>query len=78
MKVLERRLEIQILDSNFLIYFEEKQLQWFGYIKQMNRIRKMRSTLILNFKEQSTKRHLSQALKEIKKKGNCREESERL
>lgn len=70
-------LENHILDSNFLIYFEKIKLQWFGYIKGMNRIGILRSTLILNFKEQSRKRHLSQVLKEIKKKGNYREESEK-
>jgi hypothetical protein len=57
--------------------FEEKQLQWYDYIKGMNTIRILRSTLILNFKEQSRKRQLSQVLKEIKKKGNCRVESEK-
>jgi hypothetical protein len=68
-------LEIHTLDSNFLIYFEKKQLQWYGYIKGMNRIRILKSTLMLNFKGQSRKMQFSQVLKEIKKKGNCREEN---
>jgi hypothetical protein len=53
MKVWEKKLETHILDSKFVIDFEEKPLQWFGHIKRMNRIRMLRNAWILNVKGES-------------------------